>query len=64
MHNNQILYTFCCLKDKNQQHIFEECIPLKQNLHFKGGVKVADLYGDIKLQIAAKVDFFQCTVIA
>ena len=37
--------TYSCLRDKNQQHIFEECIPLKQNLHLKGGVKVSDIYG-------------------
>ena len=59
MHNNQIKCTFGCLRDENQQTIFEECIPLKQNLHIKGGVKVADIYGDIKLQKAAIMEFIQ-----
>ena len=37
MYNNQIQCSFGCLSDENQQHVFEECMPLKQNLQYKGG---------------------------
>ena len=29
--------TFGRLRDENQQYVFEECMPLKQNLQYKGG---------------------------
>ena len=57
MYNNLIQCTFGCLCVKNKQHIFEECMPLKQNLQLKGGVKIADVYGDLKTQKAAISDF-------
>ena len=59
MYNNQIQCSFGCLRDENQQHVFEECMPLKQNLQLKGGVKVADIFGGLKLQKAAMTDFIQ-----
>ena len=34
-------------------------MPLKQNLQLKGGVKVADVFGGLKLQKAAIIDFIQ-----
>ena len=59
MYNNQIQCSFGCLRDENQQHVCEESMPLKQNLHLKGGVKVADTFGGLKLQKAAMIDFIQ-----
>ena len=59
MYNNQIQCSFGCLSDENQQHVFEECMPLKQNLQLKGGVKVADVFGGLKMQKAAMIDFIQ-----
>ena len=34
-------------------------MPLKQNLQLKGGVKTADVYGDLKTLKAAISDFIQ-----
>ena len=59
MYNNQIQCTFGCSSDENQKHIFEECMPLRQDLILKGGVNVLDVYGDLKMQKAAIVDFIQ-----
>ena len=59
MYNNLTQCTFGCFCVENQQHIFEECMPLKRNLQLKGGVKIADVYGDLKTQKAAISDFIQ-----
>ena len=59
MYNGQIQCTFDCLSDENQQHIFEECKPLREGLHLKEGIKLQDVYGDIKLQKAAISNFIQ-----
>ena len=45
--------------DENQQHVFEEYMPQKQNLQLKGGVKVSDIFGGLKLQKATMIDFIQ-----
>ena len=59
MYNNQIQCTFNCSSDENQKHIFEEWLPLRQDLILKRGVNVIDVYWDLKIQKAAIVDFIQ-----
>ena len=59
MYNSQIQCTFGCLCDENQQHIFEECKPLREGLHLKEGIKLNEVYGDIQLQKAALSNFIQ-----
>ena len=59
MYNGQIQCNFGCLCDENQQHIFEECKPLREGLHLKEGIKLNDVYGDIQMQKAALSNFIQ-----
>ena len=47
MHNNQLLCRFGCLNDKNQQHIFESCQTLRDQLVLRDGIKTNDIYGNL-----------------
>ena len=59
MFNHQLQCRFCYLSEENQQHIFEECKPLRTDLVLKQGVKLVDIYGDIKKQKSAISTFLQ-----
>ena len=59
IHNNHLLCIFGCLNEENQQHIFESCQPLRDQLVLREGVKINDIYGDLSHQKLAISSFIQ-----
>ena len=50
MYNDQVQCSLGCLSDEAQQHIFEECKFVRENLQLKEGVKLLDIFGKLNLQ--------------
>ena len=59
MYNGQLQCSFGCSSSETQQHIFEACKQLRAGLQLKEGIQVSDIYGDLKQQKSAVLNFIQ-----